>query len=73
MKAFGQYEIWFITGSQHLYGDETLRQAGEHAKEIAAFLDSSDDIPLKVVYKELVKTQDEIYDTIKEANYDRCV
>lgn len=74
MKAFGQYEIWFVTGSQHLYGDETLRQAGEHAKEIAAFLDSSDDIPLKVVYKELVKTQDEIYDTIKEANYDdNCV
>ncbi len=74
MKVFEQYEVWFITGSQHLYGEETLRQAEAHAAEMAAFLDTASDIPVKIVCKGLVKTSDEIYNAIKEANYDdRCI
>ena len=36
-----QYETWFVTGSQHLYGPKTLEQVADHSKEIAAFLDNS--------------------------------
>ena len=40
-----QYEVWFITGSQHLYGPKTLEQVAEHSKEIAAALGASKHIP----------------------------
>lgn len=61
-------ELWFITGSQHLYGDETLQQVAEHSKEIAASLNDSPQIPIKVIYKPTVKTAEEIYAICMEAN-----
>ncbi|HEX9998486.1 MAG TPA: L-arabinose isomerase [Abditibacterium sp.] len=53
-------EIWFVTGSQHLYGPETLQQVAAHSQSIAAGLDSSALIPLKVVYKPILTTPEEI-------------
>ena len=44
-------EIWFITGSQHLYGPETLKQVASNSTAIAKALDNSKDIPVKVVFK----------------------
>lgn len=68
-----QYEFWFITGSQHLYGPETLKQVEEHSKVIADGLNKSSVIPCTVVYKPIVTTPDEITKIIKEANYsDTC-
>ncbi|KGE15138.1 L-arabinose isomerase [Sphingobacterium deserti] len=61
-------EVWFVTGSQDLYGEETLRQVALHAEEIAQYLSSHDGIPVTVVYKPIVKNTDEIYNTIVEAN-----
>lgn len=63
-----QYEIWFVTGSQHLYGPETLLQVADHSKEIAAALDASSSIPVKVVFKSVVKTPEEIFALCLEAN-----
>jgi L-arabinose isomerase len=63
-----QYEIWFITGSQHLYGPDTLLQVAEHSKEIAASLDACGAIPVKVVFKPVVKTSEEILALCLEAN-----
>lgn len=63
-----QYEIWFVTGSQHLYGPETLLQVAEHSKEIAAFLDDCKTIPVKVAFKPVVKTSEEILALCLEAN-----
>jgi L-arabinose isomerase len=63
-----KFEVWFLTGSQHLYGEETLRQAASHAEEIVNYLDNSSNIPVRVVFKPIVKTADEIYATIAEAN-----
>lgn len=63
-----QFEVWFVTGSQHLYGEETLRQVAEHSKAIAAGLDASAEVPVRVVFKPTVKTTDEIYQTLLEAN-----
>ena len=63
-----QYEVWFITGSQHLYGPKTLEQVAEHSKEIAAALGASKHIPVKVVFKPVLTTPDAIRDLCLEAN-----
>jgi len=65
LKAF---EVWFITGSQNLYGEETLKKVAEHSLEISKGLDASAQIPVRVVYKPTVKSTEEIYATIQEAN-----
>jgi hypothetical protein len=46
-----QYEVWFVTGSQHLYGPETLEKVAEHSREIAAALGNSNHIPVQVIFK----------------------
>lgn len=63
-----QFEVWFVTGSQHLYGEETLRQVDEHSKIIADSFNDSPQIPVRVVFKPVVKTPDEIYTICQEAN-----
>ncbi|CAG5073034.1 L-arabinose isomerase [Dyadobacter sp. CECT 9623] len=68
MLDLKQFEIWFITGSQHLYGEETLRQVDEHSLAIAGSLDSSSQIPVRVVFKPVVKSSEEIFQIIQEAN-----
>lgn len=61
-------EVWFVTGSQHLYGDEILRQVAEHSQTIARALDTSAEIPVRVLFKPVVKTPDEIYRICQSAN-----
>ncbi|GAB3805302.1 L-arabinose isomerase [Spirosoma humi] len=68
MLDLKQFDIWFVTGSQHLYGEETLRQVAEHSQIIAQSFDTSATIPVRVVYKPVVKTPDEIYAICQEAN-----
>src|SRR3569833_1315383 len=61
-------EVWFVTGSQHLYGPGPLKQVAAHSAEIAKALSSSSRIPYPVVYKALVTTPDEITKLCEEAN-----
>lgn len=68
MIKLKQFEAWFITGSQHLYGEETLQQVDEHSAAIVKWLDASPDIPVRIVFKPVVKTPDEIYRICQEAN-----
>jgi L-arabinose isomerase len=63
-----QYEVWFVTGSQHLYGPETLDQVAEHSRVIAQALGESATFPVNVVFKPVVTTPDEIYRLCQEAN-----
>jgi L-arabinose isomerase len=63
-----KYEVWFVTGSQHLYGPETLEQVAEHSRAIAQALDEAAAIPVRVVFKPVVKTPDEISNLCREAN-----
>jgi L-arabinose isomerase len=63
-----QFEVWFVTGSQHLYGPETLEQVAQHSQAIASALSDAASIPVKVVFKPVVKTPDEIYQLSLEAN-----
>ncbi len=62
------FEVWFVTGSQHLYGEETLKQVAEHSQQIAAGLDAAEQIPVKVVFKPTVKSTEEIYAICQDAN-----
>lgn len=63
-------EFWFLVGSQHLYGPETLKKVEEHAEIMVDALNQSPLIPCKIVFKAVVKTPDEITKLVKEANYD---
>jgi len=60
--------VWFVTGSQHLYGEETLQQVASHAKEIAEALSQSSHIPVSVVFKPVMTTPDAIHRLCLEAN-----
>lgn len=68
IKDLKQYEVWFITGSQHLYGTDTLKQVTANSKVIAGALNDSAYVPVKIQYKALVTTPDEIYKVCEEAN-----
>jgi L-arabinose isomerase len=68
MLDLKQYEVWFVTGSQHLYGDETLRQVADHSTQIAQFINSNAAVPVRVVFKPTVTRPDEIYAVCQEAN-----
>ncbi len=61
-------EVWFITGSQHLYGPETLKKVAEHSQEIAKGLNGSSSIPVKVVFKPVLVSPDAITELCQDAN-----
>ncbi len=61
-------EIWFVTGSQHLYGAETLEQVGAHAREIADSLSKSSALAVKVICKPVMTTSDTIHQLCLDAN-----
>jgi len=69
-QGISRYQFWFVTGSQHLYGEETLRKVREHAQTIAQSLNDADEIPGTIVYKPIVTTPDEILSTMMAANQD---
>ena len=71
MADLKRYEFWFVTGSQHLYGEETLVEVGKHSQIIAEALDKSEDICGRVVYKGIVTTPSEITKVMEEANFDK--
>ena len=68
MKNLGQSEVWFITGSQDLYGEKTLKQVEINSREIVGFLNNSSIIPVNLIFKLVLKTPDEITDILNEAN-----
>jgi L-arabinose isomerase len=68
MLNFDTLELWFVTGSQHLYGPETLAQVADHSQKIAASLSAESTIPFKVVFKPVLTTPDEIRALCREAN-----
>ncbi len=61
-------EIWFLTGSQHLYGEETLKQVAENSQAIARSIGGSKGIPTKIVWKPVLTGPDAIQKVCLEAN-----
>ena len=67
-------EVWFLTGTQHLYGEETLKQVAADSQEIVKALNASANIPVTIVYKDILKTPDEITKTLQEVNVaENCI
>jgi L-arabinose isomerase len=64
----GASEVWFVTGSQHLYGPETLETVARNSAEIAAALDAASAIPVRVVRKPVLTDADAIHALVMEAN-----
>lgn len=62
------YEFWFVTGSQHLYGPETLLEVEAHSRKMVEGLDGHTALDFKIVFKEVVTTSDAIVDVCIEAN-----
>ena len=69
-KPYADREIWFLTGSQDLYGEETLRQVAEQSQEVARALDASPDVPANVVWKPVLKDAGSIRRAMLDANAD---
>ncbi len=71
---YASRQVWFLTGSQGLYGDDVLEQVADGSRRIAAALDASDDLPLPVVLKPVLTDPDAIRRVVLDANADdACV
>ena len=74
MMNLKQFEVWFVTGSQHLYGPETLEQVAEHSQHITGALNDAAAIPVTVVFKPVLTTPDAIHQLCLDANASKqCV
>ncbi len=68
MENLKRFEVWFVTGSQNLYGEETLQKVEAHSREIAQALAESAAIPVKVVFKPILTGPEGIRTLCLEAN-----
>jgi L-arabinose isomerase len=72
-NGYRDLEVWFLVGSQTLYGDETLRQVAEQSQSIARTLDAAPETPVRVVWKPVLIDAESIRRTCHEANAsERC-
>jgi L-arabinose isomerase len=71
---FTPLEAWFVVGSQHLYGPEALEQVAANGRIIAQALNDSQKLPVKVEFKPIVTTPEEVYNVCQAANSDpNCI
>ena len=74
MNAFNQYEVWFVTGAQLLYGGDAVIAVDAHSNEMVNGLNESGKLPVKVVYKGTANSSKEVEAVFKAANNDeKCV
>jgi L-arabinose isomerase len=72
--AYSNAEIWYLTGSQHLYGPQALKQVDINSAAIVKALNESKKIPVKIVAKPVLTTPEDIYATLQQASVDpKCV
>ncbi|MGN8645985.1 L-arabinose isomerase [Gracilibacillus sp. HCP3S3_G5_1] len=64
------YTFWFVTGSQHLYGEETLQEVANNSKEVVAGLNAEGNLPFQVEFKEVLTTAQDIHGLLQKANAD---
>ena len=74
MQDLSTLEAWFVTGSQHLYGPQALQEVADHSQRIAQALSASPRIAVRVVFKPVLTTPEDIRRLCLEANADdRCI
>ncbi|WP_371068910.1 L-arabinose isomerase [Sediminibacillus sp. JSM 1682029] len=70
MLKMKPYEFWFITGSQHLYGDDALKEVEEHSVQLVKGLNEKGAFPFQIIFKSVLTTAEEIYHLSQQANAD---
>lgn len=65
-----KFQFWFVTGSQHLYGDETLRQVADDSKKIVEALNADKNMPCEIVWKPTLTNPEDIRKVLEQANSD---
>ena len=71
---FKSKEVWFVTGSQHLYGPDTLLQVASDSRAITEALDNSLRIPVRIIFKPVLTPPDSIFELCSDANNDsKCI
>ena len=74
IKAFENFEVWFVTGAQLLYGGNAVVQVDGHSNEMVAGMNASGLLPIKVVYKGTANSSAEVLDVMSRAEADpKCV
>src|ERR1700677_2092820 len=74
MEKFENLEVWFITGSQQLYGPEALAQVAENSQKISAFFNTNSSIPFKVLFKPVLTTPEQVRTLCRDANsQENCI
>lgn len=74
MNELNNFELWFVTGSQHLYGQETLEKVARDSQIITEKLNACEHLPVSVVYKPVLTTAESIRGLVQKANAsDSCV
>ena len=68
MIDLGEYEVWFVTGSQHLYGEAALKQVAGHSQAVVQGLSRTGKLPVRLIFKPVVTTPDAIHGLCLEAN-----
>jgi L-arabinose isomerase len=63
-----KYEIWFLTGTQNLYGDDVLKQVAEQSSEVSSLLAKNLEAPVEIIWKPILKTAEEIRQTMQDAS-----
>ena len=72
--AFENFEVWFVTGAQLLYGGDAVIAVDGHSTEMVKGLNESGNLPVKIVYKGTVNSAREVTETLKAANNEpRCI
>lgn len=72
MLTIKPYQFWFVTGSQHLYGPETIQEVNDHSSQITAGLNTDAVIPFEIIFKPVLTTADEIRKMAIAANSDEA-
>ncbi|MER7456753.1 L-arabinose isomerase [Micromonospora sp. NPDC126480] len=73
MATHFEPEVWFLTGSQAMYGEDTLRQVAGQSRQIAAQLDDAPDIPVRVVWKPVLTSSADILHVCRDASVQGAV
>jgi L-arabinose isomerase len=74
MIDYAPLEVWFVTGSQHLYGPETLEQVAADSEAMVNGLNGSGSLPVRVVFKPVVTTPEEVSAVLRDADaMPRCI
>ncbi len=68
MIDLGRYRVWFVVGSQDLYGDNALATVADHTQQLVAALNAVDCLPFPSEYRPVLKTADAITATMQQAN-----